>query len=181
MLAVVATTFFGRAYADGTFSLTGTVPAVTNADVVWANPHIALGAMATAAASVQSVIAAFQVYSNDANGFTIKAAGLHAGGKLLGTVTAVSVPYKVALFSTYANAVGGTTFLAAPGTAGTNSSYTSPVILPSAILVSGTLTAPVDTGSVAPYWLGSWIAAVDAAGLMADSYTDTLAITIVGN
>lgn len=170
----------GVAFADGTFSLTGTVPAMTTADVIWMNPHLGLDAATGATAPLNTPIGAFQVYSNDAAGFDINATSTNAGS-LKGGVTSVLVAYQVAMFASEANAVAGTTFLAFPGTAGTDSAYTTALATATLIFFSGTLTSPVDTGSGAgAYWVGTQIAASAIKALMADTYTDTLTISIAG-
>lgn len=173
-----------QALADGSIDLTGTVPDITTLDVVWANPSVPLGA--TSNIDSYPAIAALQVYSNHANGYTISAFSTNTGN-LLGATTAVSVPYQVVLYATFAAAVAHTTFLTkiAAGNGGADSALATPganLAGTVALYTSGTLAVPINTGSGAgAYFLGGKILSADVATLLSDDYEDTINLHIVGN
>lgn len=175
-LAIGSATLVRTALADGTFALSGVVPVVTTLSVLWSNPNIGLGSSAAGGGVTNSVLAAFQVYSNAPAGFTISSYSTNTGVLIGTTVNTNTVAYKAALFGTLADAAAGTNFLAV-GT-GTSAFATPGANLAGTVslLTTGAMTTVTDTSAGSPYYLT--IQTPAATDLMADSYTDTLNVTI---
>jgi len=167
-----------KAYADATFDLSGDVPSVNTLELAWSNQHFGLGAGTGGPATFYRAVAAVKVYSNDPNGFTISVAGL-AAGVLTGTTTAATVSYDVSLADTEANAESGTTTLAPGGAGKVDATYVSPIVAGNLIMNSGVIATPYDTGANA-LWISCKFLLANTTTLMADTYTDTLTVSMVG-